>query len=118
MELLWALAADAPSVVLEANFRPHSDYERGRLAALAPHPVEVYCQCDPHVAARRYDDRAPSCHPVHVLTSLTAAARAEYDGPVGIGQLITVDTQRPLDVPGIAATVRTLLVTPAPAETG
>ena len=52
MELLWALAADAPSVVLEANFRPHSDYERGRLAALAPHPVEVYCQCDPHVAAR------------------------------------------------------------------
>jgi predicted kinase len=25
MELLWALAADAPAVVIEANFRPRSD---------------------------------------------------------------------------------------------
>ena len=30
MELLWALAADAPAVVLEANFRPHSAYEQSR----------------------------------------------------------------------------------------
>jgi predicted ATPase len=30
MELLWALAADAPAVVIEANFRPHSDYEKAR----------------------------------------------------------------------------------------
>ena len=35
MELLWALAADAPAVVIEANFRPYSEYERGRLAGLA-----------------------------------------------------------------------------------
>jgi predicted kinase len=28
MELLWTLAACAPAVVLEANFRPHSQYER------------------------------------------------------------------------------------------
>jgi predicted kinase len=112
MELLWALAADAPAVVVEANFRPHSEYERGKLAALAPHPVEVYCHCGPHVAARRYDDRASTCHPVHVLTSLTAAARAEYDQPVGLGQLITVNTERPVDVPGIAAAVRALLTAP------
>jgi predicted kinase len=26
MELLWALAADAPAVVIEANFRPRSEY--------------------------------------------------------------------------------------------
>src|SRR6185437_10426899 len=30
MELLWTLAADAPAVVLEANFRPRSEYERDR----------------------------------------------------------------------------------------
>ena len=37
MELLWALVGDAPSVVLEANFRPHSEYERGKIAAwIAP----------------------------------------------------------------------------------
>jgi predicted kinase len=33
MELLWALAADAPSVVIEANFRPHDQYQRDRLSA-------------------------------------------------------------------------------------
>jgi adenylylsulfate kinase-like enzyme len=27
MELLWVLAADAPAVVIEANFRPYSEYE-------------------------------------------------------------------------------------------
>jgi predicted kinase len=31
MELLWALAADAPSVVVEANFRPHDLYQGVRL---------------------------------------------------------------------------------------
>jgi hypothetical protein len=31
MELLWALAADAPSVVIEANFRPHDQYQRRKL---------------------------------------------------------------------------------------
>ncbi len=33
MELLWALAARAPAVVIEANFRPYSEYERGRVLA-------------------------------------------------------------------------------------
>jgi predicted enzyme related to lactoylglutathione lyase len=112
MELLWALAADAPAVVIEANFRPRSDYERGKLAALAPHPVEVYCRCDPHVAARRYDDRAETCHPIHVVTTLTAAARAEYDQPVGLGQLITVNTEHKVDLPEIAAAVRARLAAP------
>jgi hypothetical protein len=58
MELLWALAADAPSVAAEANVRPHDLYQRGMLSALAQYPVEVYCQCDPRLAARRYHDRA------------------------------------------------------------
>src|SRR5690242_10633870 len=35
MELLWALAADAPAVVIEANFRPDSQYERAKLSGLA-----------------------------------------------------------------------------------
>jgi hypothetical protein len=34
MELLWALAAQAPAVMLEANFRPRSEYERDRIAGL------------------------------------------------------------------------------------
>ncbi len=41
MELLRALAANAPAVVIEANFRPYSDYERAKLSTLAARPVEV-----------------------------------------------------------------------------
>ncbi len=113
MELLWMLAADAPSVVVEANFRPHDCYQRGKLAALAECPVEVYCHCDPRLAAHRYDSRAATCHPIHVQASLPPDIRAEYDQPVGIGKLITVDTAVPADVAAVAAAVRACLPTSA-----
>ncbi len=109
MELLWALAADAPAVLVEANFRPRDRYQRTKLAALAAHPVEVYCQCDSRLAARRYDDRAATCHPVHVVATVPPDVRAEYDQPVGIGKLITVDTAVPVDVTAVAAAVRAQL---------
>jgi predicted kinase len=106
MELLWALAADAPSVVIEANFRPHDPYQRRKLSALARQPVEVYCECGPELAARRYNDRARTCHPIHVQASVPPEVRAEYDRPVGIGKLVTVDTSVPVDVTTLAAAVR------------
>ena len=106
MELLWALAADAPSVVIEANFRPHDPYQRRKLSALAEHPVEVYCACGPELAARRYNERARTCHPIHVQASVPPDVRAEYDQPVGIGKLVTVDTAIPVDVTTVAAAVR------------
>ena len=87
-------------VVIEANFRPYSAYERERLAALGGRPVEVHCACPPGVAAARYNARVT--HPVHVITTLPVAAMAEYDRPVGIGDLVTVDTTRPVDVAGVA----------------
>jgi predicted kinase len=104
MELLWALAADAPAVVIEANFRPHSEYEKAKLSALAAHPVEVHCACPPELAVERYNARAT--HPLHVVTTLQPEAMAEYDRPVGIGALVTVDTTVPVDVPAVAAAVR------------
>jgi predicted kinase len=104
MELLWTLAALSPAVVIEANFRPHSTYERERLAALGGRPVEVHCACPPEVAAARYNARGR--HPVHVLTTLPLSALAEYDQPVGIGDLVTVDTTAPVDVAGVAERVR------------
>lgn len=110
MELLWALAADSHAVIIEANFRPYSEYERGRLAALAAlggHMVEVHCQCPAEVAAARYNARAR--HPVHVLTKLPVEAMAEFDRPVGLGQLVTVDTTVPVDVGAVAALVRGFL---------
>ena len=104
MELLWALAADAPAVVIEADFRPYSQYERAKLSGLAAHPVEVHCTCPPELAVRRNNARAT--HPVHVVTTLQLEAMAEYDRPVGIGALVTVDTTVTVDVPALAAAVR------------
>ena len=107
MELLWTLAADAPAVVLEANFRPYSAYERGKISALCARPVEVNCVCPPELAARRYAQRAAASHPVHVVTALSPAFLAEFDRPVGIGDVITVDTTGPVDVAAVADHVRT-----------
>jgi predicted kinase len=104
MELLWTLAARAPAVVIEANFRPYSEYERGRLLALGGRPVEVRCACPPEVASARYNARAT--HPVHVIHTLPVSAMAEYDRPFGIGALVTVDTTGPVDVAAVAAQVR------------
>jgi predicted kinase len=104
MELLWRLPADAPAVVIEANFRPYAERERAMLSGLAARPVEVHCACPPEVALRRYNGRAT--HPVHVLTTLPLDAMAEYDRPVGIGALITVDTTGAVDVSAVAASVR------------
>ena len=104
MEVLWALAADAPAVVIEANFRPYSEYEREKLSALAAHPVEVYCACPPELAVERYNARLT--HPVHVVTTLGLGAMAEYDRPVGIGTLVAVNTAVTVDVAAVATAVR------------
>jgi hypothetical protein len=104
MELLWALAADAPAAVLEANFRPYHEHQRAKLSALAAYPVEVHCACPPEPAVQRYSARRT--HPVHVVATLSLAEMAEYDRPVGIGALVTVDTTRPVDVAAVAAAVR------------
>lgn len=106
MELLWALAAHAPAVVIEASFRPYSGYERGRLEGLGGHIVEVHCACPAEVAMARCNARRT--HPARAVTTLDLAAMAEYDRPVGIGELVAVDTTRSPDIPAIAAAVRRL----------
>src|SRR5580704_19747187 len=49
MEVMWTLAAQSHRVILEANFRPHSDYEKSKLRALSANLIEVYCQCPPEI---------------------------------------------------------------------
>ena len=106
MELLWRLAADAPAVVIEANFRPYSALEREKLSGLGA-AVEVHCRCPAEVAVARYNARPT--HPVHVLKTLPLEAMAEYGRPVGIGHLVIVDTTRPVDVVAVAGRVRACL---------
>jgi predicted kinase len=107
MELLWTLAAHAPAAVLEANFRPRSAYERERLRGLAADVVEVFCDCGAAEAARRFAARAAGgAHAAHPLRELPLDLLAEYDGPVGIGAVLRVDTSRPVDIGALAARVR------------
>lgn len=106
MELLWALAAHAGDMVIEANFRPGSEYELGKLRGLGGRVVEVHCACPAEVAVARYNTRPR--HEVHWLKTTTLTAMDEYGRPVGIGPLVTVDTTRPVDVASVAAQVRRL----------
>jgi predicted kinase len=111
MELIWTLAACSPAVVLEANFRPKSTYERRMLSGLGGRLVEVYCRCPPEEASRRYSARSliGERHAIHTLRDLPAALLAEFDRPVGLGAVIEVDTTGPVDIEALAASVRALL---------
>lgn len=106
METLWALAARCPRVVLEANFRPKSDYERARLTGLKGQVVEVHCLCPTSEAIRRFKARgAAGVHPAHPWRLMDDRTFAEFDRPMGVGEVITVDTTRPIDIEGLAAEV-------------
>ncbi|MYR02204.1 AAA family ATPase [Streptomyces sp. SID6137] len=106
MRLIWALAARCPEAVLEANFLPRHPDTRPHLESLAATVVEVHCRCPPAEAARRYAERAPGAHAVHVVHELRPEALAQYDRPLGYGTVITVDTTRPTDPSDLAGQVR------------
>jgi len=115
MELLWALAADAPAVVLEANFWADHPQLRGGLAGLGGALVEVHCVCPVEECQRRYAARALSRHEVHVVTELSEQAFARCAEPVGAGRVIPVDTSQPVQIGPLAARVRRELAGRAPA---
>ena len=109
MELLWALAADAPAVVLEANFWPDDQRNETRLRSLGVVPVEVHCRCPIEECMSRYADRTSSRHPVHMdsheaRTSVAAFERSAR--PLALGPVIIVDTTRQVDIDELAGQVR------------
>ncbi len=107
MEVLWTLAGRCPDVMLEANFRPGSPYERERILAMGANVIEVHCRCDRRTVAQRFADRAArgERHPAHTIAELTDAYIAEFDRPIGIGGVLVVETLEPLDVGVIALEV-------------
>jgi predicted kinase len=115
MHLLWALAPHCPSVVLEANFRTRSEYERSQVDALIRLPgarlVEVYCRVPLDEAARRFAERARAerHHPAHVLNEMSIEQLGVYAEPFGLGTVIGVDTSRPVEAGALHARVRAAL---------
>jgi predicted kinase len=84
MELLWALAADSPAAVLEANFWSDHPMNGERVRALGARTVEVHCSCPLEECLRRYEARAATRHSVHVLDrELGLAAGAASSGGTG-----------------------------------
>jgi predicted kinase len=111
MEVMWTLAAQSHRVVLEANFRPHSDYEKTKLRGLSANLIEVYCQCPPEVALERYERRAEKSthHPAHVTPTLDPSFLAEFDQPIGLGPVVRVDTTLPIDIETVTQQVSVFL---------
>jgi predicted kinase len=112
------LAGSIRRAVLEANFHPHDGRERARIGRLPGRRLEVHCACDPDLARRRYAERAatPARHRAHAVQALTDHDLALYDGPVGIGTPIVVDTTGPVDVEAVAVEIRRRLGLAAPAR--
>lgn len=111
MEVLWALASQPAPVMLEANFRPQSSSHLGRLLDQGRVVVEVWCHCPNDLAAQRYAARAREGRRdarTHVITALTPEMLAEFTRPVGVGELVEVDTSVPVDVADVAARVRAI----------
>lgn len=78
---------------------------------LADHRVvEVYCRCDPEVAIDRFMTR--NRHPAHGDSRWTRAEglanfrRLATLGPYGLGRVVVVDTDRDVDVAGLARRIR------------
>jgi predicted kinase len=112
MEVLWRLAGRCPAVILEANFRPHSDYEQMRLRRLGGRQIEIRCVCPADELTRRFAVRAITAHAAHPLTALSAELLAEFDGPMGVGPTIDVDTSQPVDLVALSTRLRDLIRPP------
>lgn len=107
IELLWQIARSLPAAILDANFKPHNERQRSKIASLDADVVEVYCECPPAEAARRFAERARTrLHPAHPLQELTDEMLADYDGPVGVDTVIRVSTTASVDVAAIGKRIR------------
>jgi predicted kinase len=103
-EVMFALARDAGSAVLESNFNRVAGM---RIAAICARPIEVFCHCPSDEVTRRYETRIGERTAAHFdaqrLDELRARL-AEENAPLALGgPVLEVDTTRPVDVGEVAA---------------
>lgn len=113
MEVLWALAPHCPRVVLEANFRTRSSYERAKVAALGAGVIEVHCRVPLEEAARRFAERArrERHHPAHPLQEISLEQLEQYAEPFGMTPVIEVDTLKPVGISDLVKQIETVWIT-------
>jgi predicted kinase len=112
--VLYALAAEAGSAVLESHFWPGKAEEE--LAALGRPLIQVYCRCPVELALERYrrravsPDRHPGHLPEHQSEEATSGWTAATPGPLALdAPLLEVATTVPVDAACLAAEIRRLL---------
>jgi predicted kinase len=111
-EVLFRLAASIPSVVCEGWWRRE---RRERALREFTGWTEVFCRCDPTVAAQRVRARATRArHPIHrdvinpaILDGITRLVATTTPLQLAGGRLIEVDTTEPVDGSAIAEAIRT-----------
>lgn len=100
-EVLYRLAAASHMSIL-VNWWNHDSAPR-RLRDIAPSIVEVHCDCPVEMVAERFQVRRR--HPGHHDGHLSAdeiedgitRLRDTYRGPLRVGELVRIDTSRPVD---------------------
>jgi adenylate kinase family enzyme len=109
-----ALATRATHAVMASWWKhPRSTVDSGTptewLAGLAGTLVEVHCHCSPAVAAKRFLSRRR--HPGHLddrwaYPELLASFKQQASlGPLGLGRLIEVDTEGPVNTDAVTSRV-------------
>jgi predicted kinase len=104
---LLAVAAETGGAVLESVW--HRSYALDELRRLPGALVEVFCRCDPVVAAERYALRAGSRDAGHFDASRATGElwNDEVARPVAGGwPVIEVDTAVPVDLEALTAAIR------------
>lgn len=112
-EVLYALA-EASQAAVVVNWWDQ-DSSPARLRGIASSVVEVFCECPLEVAAARFEGRRR--HPGHHDPRRTPEEIAEgirrmremFHGPLGVGDLVRVNTAGPLDADSLAGQVAALL---------
>ena len=104
---MLAVAAQSPGAVLESVW--HRSRSLADLGGLPGNIVEVFCRCDPAVAAQRYARRAGTRAAGHLDGERTAGElwNDEVARPVAGGwPVIEVDTTTPVELGPLIAAIR------------
>ena len=107
-EVVWTLLRDCPApAIVESWLAPHTrDIVRSGLRrAAVERVIEVWCSCPLDENRRRYAERER--HPGHydaaLLPELDEVLRTAE--PLGLGEVLRVETDRDLDAVGLARSV-------------
>jgi hypothetical protein len=106
-EVMWAIARETVDSVLEGNFGPESVEH---ILTLPARPIEIYCSCRTDDVLRRFRERAPGRHPIHLGLAhhdrLKDRVATVPPSPLNIGPVLEVDTSEPVDIGVVEAWVR------------